>query len=681
MFVVAKELLGIPGLPATAKGIREALCRFSAGSSEWARKREGTKATEYHIDCLPEQAREIVKTRYYDQLLQQSAPGEVVPAVPARQGVAVKAREELVLMQQCPALTESESGKLTGHQKKVANARCVLAAEINRLRNAGETRVGAIELISERSKLGNLPEHIQAAADMANARKGKRKGVSIRSLQDWYSLYSSTTNSLELLVLLAPGQTKARRPETMPWFKRFQPHYWDSNGPTLKAAYRAFVKEWERDYHDQPAMLAAMPSYDAVNYTMKKLKLHDWVKGRVSGSALAAYEVYQRRDWSTMPVNGVWISDGKSLEMKVKNPITGRAFTPELTMVIDGRTRFVVGWSLSLSESAIAVMDAHRYGMERYGKPLFIYSDNGGGETNKMLDAEITGILPRMGVEHMLSRPGNPQARGIIERLNAVIPLRLARKFATFYGASADPEKVRKVGQRLISLTNAQRSGKELTPVQKQTDSMLPAWRDLIDAIEDEITEYNNSHEHSELPKKNGKHMSPAAYRQLVLEQEGDDIIYPSKAEIREMFMPEEIRTAGRGWIRLSNNFYFSHDLINVDREKVRVAFDIHDAKEVIIRRLDGSHVCTAVWNGNTMSPVEASRMEQQLMKRAQEQIKRAEKRIQDAKDSVERPVIDLKPEIDYSIFNPPVINEEPEKVYISESEYEYDLKKAGNHR
>ncbi|EDE8445107.1 multidrug DMT transporter permease, partial [Salmonella enterica subsp. enterica serovar Pomona] len=65
MFVVAKELVGIPGLPVTTKGIREALVRFSGEHPEFVRKREGTKAFEYHIDCLPGRAREIVKRRLF----------------------------------------------------------------------------------------------------------------------------------------------------------------------------------------------------------------------------------------------------------------------------------------------------------------------------------------------------------------------------------------------------------------------------------------------------------------------------------------------------------------------------------------------------------------------------------------------------------------------------------------
>ncbi|ECA9706504.1 transposase, partial [Salmonella enterica subsp. enterica serovar Bredeney] len=112
MFVVAKELVGIPGLPVTTKGIREALVRFSGEHPEFVRKREGTKAFEYHIDCLPEQAREIVKRRLFNQVV---ASAEHCQA-DARVSVTSKARQELVLMQKCPALATREADKLTEQQ-------------------------------------------------------------------------------------------------------------------------------------------------------------------------------------------------------------------------------------------------------------------------------------------------------------------------------------------------------------------------------------------------------------------------------------------------------------------------------------------------------------------------------------------------------------------------------------
>ncbi|EBN1939347.1 transposase, partial [Salmonella enterica] len=78
MYVVAKELVGIPCMPATEKGIREALRRFAQGQDDCFRRREGTKAIEYHIDCLPKAAQEIVLERHFKKLMEEKVlPGSV----------------------------------------------------------------------------------------------------------------------------------------------------------------------------------------------------------------------------------------------------------------------------------------------------------------------------------------------------------------------------------------------------------------------------------------------------------------------------------------------------------------------------------------------------------------------------------------------------------------------------
>ncbi|ECH1485023.1 DDE-type integrase/transposase/recombinase [Salmonella enterica subsp. enterica] len=675
MFFSVNDLTGVPGLPGTVQGIRWTLNRATEQNPEWRRKREGTKAFEYHIDCLPEQAREIVKRRLFNQVV---ASAEHCQA-DARVSVTSKARQELVLMQKCPALATREADKLTEQQRLIADARCVLVREVDRLRNLNETRVGAIAFISAESRNGSLPERLQRAVDQANARKGKRAGVSVRSLQEWYSLYHSTSDATQRLVLLAPGQPQKLKPDNCAWWAAFKSYYGVPTGESAKAAWRKFKDWWQEQYRDQPAVLAAMPSYDAVLRMLKKEPLYKRMAGRVSGSAKRAYEVYSKRDWSMMPVNGVWISDGKSLDMKVLHPIYNRPFTPELTMVIDGRTRVVVGWSLSLAENRFAVAEAYRHGMENFGKPLFVYSDNGGGEKNKMLDDEEVGIFSRMHVDHMTGIPGNPQARGIIERLNGVIPVNLARRFATYNGRNADPEFVRVMSKKMVSLTNALRQGKELTTEQKRTLGLIPDWNTLTQAVGEEIEKYNQSHEHSELPKVNGQHMSPLAYRKFVLETEGDDIEYVTAQELRDMFLPEEMRTAARGWIQLGTNDYFAKELIEVDQEKVRVAFNPHDAQEVYIRRLDGTFVCTAVWNGNKRAPVPVARVEKAMQERANRQMKRGQAIIQDAKDSL-RPSIEHKPDMDLSLLSVRPPEPERKKVYLSEAEYLHDLKKASNH-
>ena len=64
MFVTVNELVGVPGLPTTQQGLRYSLKKSAGNSPELVRKRAGSKAFEYHIACLPEQAREIVTARH-----------------------------------------------------------------------------------------------------------------------------------------------------------------------------------------------------------------------------------------------------------------------------------------------------------------------------------------------------------------------------------------------------------------------------------------------------------------------------------------------------------------------------------------------------------------------------------------------------------------------------------------
>lgn len=281
MFYVVKELMGVPGLPATTKGIREMLNRYSCGSKELVRKREGSKAFEYHVDCLPEQAREIVKARHYHEVLKQSG---CASAAPKRE--VTTTRDELALLRQCPVLLEREVSDLTERQKQIADARALLAAEVERLRDIGMSRASAVAFVTTESRKGTLPENIQAAADIANARKGSsRRGVGERTLQEWLSVYLSTRPGIERLALLAPGHLKARKPEQIKWLPDFLAHWRKLSGPSLVDAWRSFKSEWQAIYAEQPAMLAVCPSYDAVRRAMEKLPKRERARGRISGSA------------------------------------------------------------------------------------------------------------------------------------------------------------------------------------------------------------------------------------------------------------------------------------------------------------------------------------------------------------------------------------------------------------
>ncbi len=673
----AQELaeLRLPGMPETRPGI---VAR--AKKHQWvSRSRSGRGGgIEYALESLPEDAQEAIRVQMYQSILGNKLDSN--PVYP-RKTSTVRQRDELELIRQCPALLTREVGSLTEKQKLIADARATLVMEVEKLRDAGMSRTAAVSYVSIESRKGTLPAHLLKAAEMANARKGSsRAGVGTRSLQEWLTIFETTKPGVERMAMLAPGHLKAKKPEQIKWLPDFLAHWRSRKGPFLREAYRDFKAEWLVVYADQPALAAACPSYDAVRRAMEKLPRREKARGRVSGSAALAYECFQKRDWSQMPVNGCWIADGKSLEMKVAHPDHGRPFTPELTLIIDGRTRFITGWSLALSESVIAVADAYRFAMKHFGKPLFVYSDNGGGETNKTLDADVTGIFSRLGIEHPTSIPGRPQSRGIIERLNKGVPRRVAMQFDTFSGDSADREHARITSRAIQSAVKAQENGRELTPVQRAALGKLPSWQQLLDAIALEVDVYNNSHEHRELPKRNGRHMTPAAYRRTVLETEGDDIEYLTDVELREAFMPEMVRTAQRGWLRLFNNDYFSEELIQVDSEEVRVAFDIHDPQSVIVRRMDGSYVCTAIWNGNKRAAIPVSAMDVAVEKRRQRRLNRVEDKRQEI-EAEGRSVLPGQRFDDLTSFIPAEYSRitEEEHYFFLETDRDEYLRKTGN--
>ncbi|EDQ4122379.1 DDE-type integrase/transposase/recombinase [Salmonella enterica subsp. enterica serovar Sandiego] len=633
MWVTAKECVGLPDLPAMEHNIRHRLTKAASGNTEWLRRREGTKAIEFKIDCLPRSAQQVLRERYVAQLMVSEAPREAAKPV-VRRRRDPDAISPLEAYRGSPQLMEERLNALTENQRQIADARIALVHEVQRIGcEPGFTCAKAIRFIVRQSESGELNERMAGFVVVANAKKGKSRALSEITLKRWMAEYNKAENAAERLLLLAPGKRQEVNVEEISWLPDFMAQYRQSNGRPMTEAYGDFVAEWQRRHADEPYMLEIIPSYDAILRVMRRIPEVEKQKGRVTGSEYRQLEGFTRRDWSQMPVNYVWIGDGHGMKLKCAHPIHGRPFSPEVTFVIDGGTRFVVGWSLDLAENVFAVAGAIQHGIRNHGKPFIYYSDNGAGETADVLDKEVVGILPRLGVNHPTGIAGNPQGRGIIERLNRTLPMRIARKYRTYFGKGADRETLRKLNRNLRSAFNALQKGKELNAIQRSAMRDLPSWEELIEAIREGVEWYNNR-PHSELPlKKNGEHYSPAAFRKKRLAEEETEIEWLSDVELRDMFRPVVERPVYRCEIKWLNNIYYAPELRDEHGRKVLISYDIHNAEKIIVRRLDGSFICEAIWNGNKRAafPVSAEYHKQQ--QRIKGMRKRAEEKIQDAED------------------------------------------------
>ncbi|MBZ8528034.1 transposase, partial [Escherichia coli] len=533
-----------------------------------------------------------------------------------------------------PQLVEERLNALTENQRKVAEARIALVCEVLRIsQEPGFSCASAISFIVARLAQGNLEDRLESLVITANARKGKERTLSAITLKRWIAAFNKAQNAAERLLLLVPGKRDEIKPEEISWLPEFLAQYRQANGRPMSEAYEDFVAEWQRRHADEPYMLEVMPSYDVVRYAMKKLPEVVKQKGRVTGSEYRQLEGFTRRDWTAMPVNYVWIGDGHGMKLKCAHPIHGRPFSPEVTFVIDGGTRFVVGWSLDLAENVFAVAGAIQHGIRNHGKPFLYYSDNGSGETADMLDKEVVGILPRLGIKHPTGIAGNPQGRGIIERLNRTLPMRIARRYRTYFGKGADRESLRVLNRDLRSAFNALQQDRPLNDRQKAAMRELPSWAELIEAIREGVEWYNNR-PHSELPMKpNGQHYSPAEFRKKRLAEEDTEIEWLSDLELRDMFRPMVERPVRRCEIKWLGNIYYAPELRDEHGRKVLVSYDIHDAERITVRRKDGSFICEAIWNGNKRAAFAVSAEYHKQQQRIKGMRKRAEEKIRDAED------------------------------------------------
>lgn len=591
----AKELLllSLTCLPNSVQGII-----YQAKKQLWeTRKRVGQGGgNEYELASLPEEVQSEIRDRF---------------------AVAVVNKKPSL-----PVVRDVDLSSLTTKQRQIADARMALVAAVSQLEQS-MSRIKAVTYLCESAKCGQLSADLMDLVETANAKNGNGCGrvLSVRTLNQWVIDYHKADNAEDRLKALAPSQRQAKKAEELQWLPEFLAVYRNTNGVNIAEAYNEFAARWQVAFADQPLRLAQLPSLSTVRRGLEKLPRLIKEIGRKTGAELRAMNTYVKRDWSVLKANDVWVGDGHSMKMKVAHPDHGRPFIPEVTLVMDAASRFIVGWSVSLAENCLAVADAIRHGVERHGIPAIYYSDNGGGEKNWMLDGDITGMLPRLGINHQTGIPGNPQGRGIIERVNKTLLLRIARQFETYHGDGADRETVRKTSTAVISLEKAIRQKRtELTDKQKWAQGKLPSWKQFIDAVEEGVRWYNEEHIHREIGT------TPARKREQLLK--GVTLLYVTPVEARDMFRPQVVRKAQRGWVKLFNNDYFNQALINVDGEDVAVSFDIHDAEKVIIRKLDGTYICDGVWNGNKRDAfpkpfVEKAREErhQRRLKLKQEQV------------------------------------------------------------
>lgn len=633
----ASELAGLPGMPVSEFRTRARLDKMGVPSRLRA-GRAGGGGREFDSAFLPAETRAALVLRATEPCADGGASasmgsdagaGGSAVAQAGMGGTPAGANHEAPRTDvSSPAARRPPSRADT----ECADARAILVRCLTDLAPLCGGVTKAAQQLVQQLATGVAAPNLVAAARTASqrARSTGNEGsarVSVRSLFAWHTAHASGGWHGLLPAPKAPAGTLTTLDDDVQQVLR---RYASSAGSARNLTHvaQAVNLDMGRAFDDWRSL------YDRARRALAKVDKVSLIKARHTGAERAAKLPFKRRDASVFSPMDIVVCDGHTFKAKVRHPDHGQPFAPEVTAVMDVVTRLVVGWSVSLSESTIAVGDAMRHTVAQHGVPALVYTDNGSGERAKYFDCPVTGLFERLGCDHRTGLPRHPQGHGVIERAWKTHMIRAARQFATYQGGDADDGKLRDVGLELAreqrAVARAATSGEVV-----RLSAKCPSWTQFLDAVERAFREYNALHRHRGLPKHAdgpvaGKHMTPAEAMAALLVP--GDVQRLDEPTLRNVFMPARLCTAQRGEVRFLNQHYFAPELMQVDGEKVRVHYDIHDPGRVWVWTVGGDYLCEAAWGANRIDYFPKAVVQMAREKRVRAAIKRREAQIDTAR-------------------------------------------------
>jgi putative transposase len=384
--------------------------------------------------------------------------------------------------------------------------------------------------------------------------------------------------------------------------------------PSLASAVRAL--------HGQGGLLEGVtpPSYAQARRFLAKVGEVEKHRGRMGARELKNLRPFVRRDTEKLEPTDVYTADGHTFDAEVTHPVHGRPFRPEVTLVLDVATRRAVGWSASVAESSLTVLDALRHAVTTCGTPAILYVDNGSGYKNQLMTAPATGMMARLGCRMVHSLPYNSQARGIVERAHKTIFVQAAKSLSTFVGGAMDPQA------RKISFKRTRSDGGGLVP-----------WDTFLATIQEAVDTYNQRF-HRSLPKVTDsvmgtrRHQTPLeAWESAV--SAGWSATMPVDSD--DLFRPYVARLVRRGEVSLFGNVYFARELEEWHSQDVHVGYDVHNAAHVWVRDLEERLICVAKVDGNRADYFPMSFVEQARESRAEGRARRLERHLEEVREEL----------------------------------------------
>ncbi|WP_353613036.1 transposase domain-containing protein [Mangrovibacter phragmitis] len=584
-WVSANEVAGIAGLPTTPRRTRDTLERMVAGRTELRRKREGSKAFEYHISALPPQVRAEFLT---SKGLIETGVGLIT--LPENNKKTVASAESF------------ERQKLWQHWEKASNEQ--------RLR--AEHRAKAVALVAELQDSG-------LTLRLAMATAAKKLQMSEGSLRNLYYRVQNRSRDLWAPVLLdrrlrEKRKTNREAPISEDAWQFFLGDYLRPEEPCFTKSYELLVIA-AREYGWE------IPSERTLRRRVEReVDVRVIVATRKGDNALARMFPSQQRTVAQLSAME-WINgDGYQHNVFVRW-YNGEVIRPKTWVWQDVHSRKIIGWRTDVSENSdsirLSLMDA----ISDFGKPEHVTIDNTRAAANKWLSGGVPnryrfkvkpddpmGILPLLGIQvhwtSVIGGKGWGQAKPV-ERSFGIGGLGdYIDKHPSLAGAYTGPNTQNKpdnYGDRVVDVET------------------------FLAAVNEGIAMYNaKTGRNTEMCR--GEYSFDQAfensYRNAIVTRLSDE-------QIRQLMLPAEavtVKPTGEfllesgGTLFGRKNSYWNPALANLRKRKITVRFDPRNLhSEVACYDLDGRFLCmaecrSAVAFGDTETGREHSRQRKQMM-------------------------------------------------------------------
>lgn len=293
---------------------------------------------------------------------------------------------------------------------------------------------------------------------------------------------------------------------------------------------------------------------------------------------------YIERSYEDLASNDIWVSDNHTFDIMVDGMESDKPIRVYLTGFLDVRSRKMCGWYVTNAPSSDATLQALRRGIEKYGIPKRILSDNGreflthdiGGRGFRKSAAtnehEPPTILQHLGIEFRTAMVKNARAK-IIERVFLDVKELFSKLFSGYTGGniSERPERMQKLGKKADNFII-------IEDFRKYVDTFILGWFN------------QQSHSGTGMGGKTRNEV----YAACLYEQR---IARPDELNLM-MMRTSRIQTVNRGVkikIHDMDIRFYSDDLIfSHDHKKVYVRFNPDDLAEVRIYDEQDRFICTA---------------------------------------------------------------------------------------